>query len=486
MITPAIHRTVSAALSIRVLAALAMALAVAIGAHVGSAQAQETDDLRADPAAYTRAFVDQAIDRYEQNGLGETLAYYNGAESIDGQWYVFILDVRDVLVAHAGNPDLVGRHSSRVVGPNGYPTGEAVVAVARANPEGAWLDYTFVNPASGSFETKHSWVVVHDGLVFGSGWYEAGPGRTQPAAFTQALVGQAVNLYEAVGRDGTTAYYNSEESIDGQWYVFIYDAADPRDALIANAANPNHVGLPASRVVGPSGYPSGEAVVAVARANPEGAWLDYIFGNPASGRYESKHAWVMMHDGLIFGSGWYEDGPSRANLSGFTKAFVQQAINLYETIGRDGTVDYYNTAESADGQWYVFIADEDGLVIAHPTIPANVGENLLGEIGVDPTTDHPFGLDILGATGQGQWFRHNYLNPYSGEIERKNTWVVRHDGLFFSSGWYGIPPDIVGLPATGDRTIPAGWILAIGLGGLFTLAAGTGTLFLQRRMRRAG
>ena len=121
MITPAFHRTVSAALSIRVLAALAIAFALAAGTHVGIAGAQETDDPRADQAAYTVTFVEQAIERYESNGLGETLAYYNSEESIDGQWYVFIYDARDVLVAHAANPDLVGRHSNSVLGSERVP-----------------------------------------------------------------------------------------------------------------------------------------------------------------------------------------------------------------------------------------------------------------------------------------------------------------------------------------------------------------------------
>ena len=324
---------------------------------------------------------------------------------------------------------------------------------------------------------------MHDGLVFGSGWYEQGPSRSQPAAFTQAIVAQAINLYEAVGREGIVSYYNSPESIDGQWYIFI---ADEQDVLIANAANPHFVGLPPDRVVGANGYPVGEAVPAVARANPDGAWLEYISPNPASGRYAAKNSWVMVHDGLIFGSGWYEPGPSKANLSGFTKSFVEQAINLYEAVGLEGTVDYYNTPESADGQWYVYITDADGIIIAHPTIPENVGKHVLGKVGVDPVTDHPYGLDILATTNQGQWVRYNFLNPLTGVTERKNTWVVRHDGLIFSSGWYGIAPDIIGLPTTGDRTIQTGWLIAIGLGGGFALAAGAGTLAVQRRRSRTG
>ena len=433
---------------------------------------------RSQPDEFTQAVVAQAVNLYDAVGRGGTVSYYNNAESIDGQWYVFIFDESDVLVSHAADLNLVGRHSSAVLGPNGYPSGDSVVAVARANPQGAWLEYTFSNPATGDLETKHSWVLVHDGLVFGSGWYEPGPSRSQPAAFTRAIVGQAVNLYDSVGLHGTVSYYNSAESIDGQWYVFIHDA---QDVLIAHAANPDLLGRHAIHVVGANEYPAGQAVASVARANPDGTWLEYIFQNPASGHYETKHSWVQVHEGLIFGSGWYEPGPSRESLSGFTQAFVEQALDLYDAIGRAGTVDYYNTPQSADGQWYVFIADEDGIMIAHPTVPENVGESLLGEIGTDPVTGHPYGLDLLATTSKGQWVSYNFFNPDSGKIERKNTWIVRHDGLFFGSGWYGSVPDIIGLPATGDRAISTGWILGIGLGGIFVLAAGAGTLALKRR-----
>ena len=39
---------------------------------------------------------------------------------------------------------------------------------------------------------------------------------------------------------------------------------------------------------------------------------------------------------------------------------MQQAINLYEALDLEDTVAYYNTEESVDGQWYVFMIDEDG------------------------------------------------------------------------------------------------------------------------------
>ena len=149
------------------------------------------------------------------------VAHYNTRESVDGQWYVFILDKDDIMLAHAAIPDFVGRPASANVGPDNYPAVEAVAAVA--DEDGAWLSYTFTNPASGAVETKHSWMVEYDGLTFGSGWYERGPSKSDVPAYTRAFVGRAIDLYYAVGREDTVAYYNTKESVDGQWYIFIVD-----------------------------------------------------------------------------------------------------------------------------------------------------------------------------------------------------------------------------------------------------------------------
>ena len=135
---------------------------------------------KSDPAAYTQAFVERAIHRYNTEGLQATLDYYNSPQSIDGQWYVFVFDENDVLIVNAANPHLVDRDAVDVRGPDGFPTGLHVVAAATQH--GAWVDYTWVNPESGDSQTKHSWVIRHNGLVFGSGWYEPGPSKAKPAA----------------------------------------------------------------------------------------------------------------------------------------------------------------------------------------------------------------------------------------------------------------------------------------------------------------
>ena len=373
---------------------------------------------KSDAPAYTKAFVQQATNLYVALGLEETVAYYNARESIDGQWYVFIFDENQTILAHAPNPDLVGKHVS-------YPTGSAVAA--SADQDGAWFDYTYANPVSGVVETKHSWVIIHDGITFGSGWYERGPGKSDAPAYTKAFVRQAMNLYVALGLEETVAYYNAKESVDGQWYVFIFDE---NQTILAHAPNPDLVGKHVSQGLGPNSYPTGSAVAA--SADQDGAWFDYTYANPASGVVETKHSWVIIHDGITFGSGWYERGPGKSDAPAYTKAFVRQAMNLYVALGLEETVAYYNAKESVDGQWYVFIIDPDGYTIAHHN-PQFRGRD--PSLRVD-ATGYFYGDDLQSATEAGHWVDYVLLNPESGENRQKHTWIVRHDGLLFGSGWY--------------------------------------------------
>ena len=376
------------------------------------------------PEAYTNYFVREAIRRYESDGLDSTVAYYNTGESVDGQWYVFMIDEDGTVIAHA-NPALVGQLASDVLGPNDYPTGAAVAATA--DEDGAWFDYTFTNPATASVETKHSWMVIHDGITFGSGWYEEGPRKTDAPVYTQAFVQQAINLYEAVGLDSTVAYYNTGESVDGQWYVFMID----EDGTVIAHANPALVGQLASDVLGPNDYPTGAAVAA--SADEDGAWFDYTFTNPATASVETKHSWMVIHDGITFGSGWYEEGPRKTDGPAYTQAFVQQAINLYEAVGLEDTVAYYNTKESVDGQWYAFIiGGESDFTIAHHN-PVLRGRD--PSLRVD-STGYFYGDDLLGATEAGRWMEYVIVNPETGENQRKHTFAVLHDGYIFASGWY--------------------------------------------------
>ena len=266
------------------------------GARLDAAQ-PPTAPPKWDPAEYTKHVVRSAIERYDSEGLDATLAHYNTPESIDGQWYVFIIDENHTMRAHAASPDLVDRPAAAAVGPHDYPAGEAVVAVA--DEDGAWFSYTFPNPDSGTAETKHSWMVAYDGLTFGSGWYERAPGKADVPAYTRSFVARAIDLYNAVGRERTVEYYNTAESVDGQWYVFIIDE---EGYTIAHYL-PRFRGRDPSLRVDSTGHFYGDELLG---APESGRWVDYVLLNPETGDERQKHTWAVLHDGLIFASGWYE------------------------------------------------------------------------------------------------------------------------------------------------------------------------------------
>ena len=401
---------------------------------------------KADRPGYTVAMVEKAMRLYDAKGREATLDYYNSPESVDGEWYVFIADENDEIIAHP-NPDVVGESLNGPTGVDitGYHHGEVI---ASATEEGMWVDYIFLNLASGNQEYKHAWVVRHDGLIFASGWYQILPDLSQSAptkgdrpGYTVAMVEEALQRYEAEGREATVDYYNTPESVDGEWYVFIFDESD---RLIAHA-NPDLLGMDLKEELGldVTGYRFGDLMLT---ATEEGIWVDYLFLNLATGNQEYKHSWVVKRDGLLFGSGWYQVQPTlspaatKADRPGYTVAMVEQALQRYEAEGREATVDYYNTPESVDGEWYVFIFDESDQLIAHAN-PDLLGMDLKEELGLD-VTGYRFGDLMLTATEEGIWVDYLFQNLATGDQEYKHSWVVRRDGLLFGSGWYQVMPSL--------------------------------------------
>ena len=380
------------------------------------------------PESFTQIFVARALERYDRQGRNATIEYYNTTESIDGDWYVFIIDENDGIIAHAARPERLGKKLNELADVTGYNYGADFAA---STGKGSWVEYIYLNPTRDLYEKKHSWVVKHDGLIFGSGWYERTlsslhPSRTeQPAAYTKALVEQAIRRYVVTGRDAVIEYYKNPETVDGQWYVYLWDA----DAnILAHPTAPQLIGTNGNDLNPDiNGYHFGPDLAA---APPEGAWVTYTFLNPESDEQAKKRSWVQLYDGLIFGSGWY---PSKDRPAQYTQSLVQEAIERYDREGRDDVIAYYNNPEIVDGQWYVFIMNEKGISVAHPTRKDFIGTDRSQAKDVN---GKPYGQELVAATEQGRWVSYVFENPDTEELQQKQTWVVKHNGLIFGSGWY--------------------------------------------------
>ena len=254
------------------------------------------------------------------------------------------------------------------------------------------------------------------------------PPKSAPADYTKFFVNNAISRYETQGLDATLAHYNREESVDGQWYVFIIDEND----LVIGHPDAHRLGLDLKGWVGTdaNGYNFGPDMLS---ATEDGKWVSYVYRNPESGdlgagytgELELKNAWVVKHDGLLFASGWY------VNADEFTKAMVSTAARVFRQAGLEGTIayfaspgsdfaglaatiEYYNNTPNVEGEWFAFIADESGTVIDHydKTLVGTDLKDLLG-------------TDMFEATAEGNWVT----------TEDVRVWLVSQDGMTFGSGW---------------------------------------------------
>ena len=262
---------------------------------------------KSDSAAYTRFLVDAAIGRYETEGLAATLAHYNNPASLDGQWYVFIIDEEDLVIAHP-DPGRLGLDLKGWAGSdaNGYNYG---AEMRSATAEGKWVSYVYRNPAKAEVtpgdlsdvELKNAWVIRHDGLLFASGWY------IDVDQFTVNIVAALVELFRTQGIDGTmetlnsdpasllggaaesAAAYNASGAVQGEWSPFI---ADPEGTIVLHL-NPARIGTKLEDALGPEPL----------AASGAGAWLTS----------DSMRIWAVEEEGWTFGAGWRSDAGSDGN-----------------------------------------------------------------------------------------------------------------------------------------------------------------------------
>ena len=87
--------------------------------------------------------------------------------------------------------------------------------------------------------------------------------------------------FRSVGLEGAIAYYNSPETVEGDWFAFIADCS----GTIVDHYHKEKVGRHLRDIFGTD----------VIEATAEGNWVTT----------EDVRVWVVSYDGMTFGSGWH-------------------------------------------------------------------------------------------------------------------------------------------------------------------------------------
>jgi cytochrome c len=146
-----------------------LSIGLLLAAHVlfGTAASATTAD-------QTKAFAERAVAHIREVGRDRAFADFSRPDGgfIDGELYVFCQDISGVVVAHGGNPGIVGKNLSEVRDPDGrYPNVE-LNRMGLDNGSG-WVRYRWPNPATNRIARKIAYVIkVDDRTVCGAGYYE--------------------------------------------------------------------------------------------------------------------------------------------------------------------------------------------------------------------------------------------------------------------------------------------------------------------------
>ena len=373
----------------------------------------EDTEVDASVMAQTRFDV-SSIENRAQDLVAEMAVLYQAndtvgiAELSTHGIHTFILDAETMAVeAYGMNPDLVGTV------PESFMEADKSVDGIRAEldqNQNMWLNHMWTHPDTGIDKLLRSWLYVHDGHIFGAGYFVHD-------SEVQAVVDGALRKYEAGGADAFDAIASG---MDGH-YPFVLDAATAQPVAYGG----NFADIIADRLLsGTKPYPQ-----IIADLNRDGyAWVSYVFPNTGAHIPQLQRTWLVLHDGYIFASG-YHLPDSRI------QSLVEGAILLYRSNGDDAFEMITPDSPSHTDALYPFVLEFDtSVAVAHGAFP--------DKLGAVPVTslhqgDRPWSQiqEELRQDGSA-WVSYVFTNPDTRTDQLKRAYLQLHDDYIFASGYY--------------------------------------------------
>ena len=368
--------------------------------------------------AQVQTSLNGRILEYERDGRDAVLASINVMPDEPVSTYVFAVDQTGTTVAQGVDSNLIDDTNDWDAVTAVIPAQGIIDTISKGT--GMWVSYEHTNPVTGQDETKRTWIVLHGGLIFGSGYYSS----NIPESDVQFAVSNAIRTYEAnKENDAWVDIITPDAPIrTDAMYPFVIDAATW--TRLADGVVPARVGQP--ETILDTSSRSVEDVLADLEVNGA-TWATYLFHNPATGVEQLKRSYLQLRDGIVFGSGYYAlDAQVQTSLNG--------RILEYERDGRDAVLASINVIPDDPVSTYAFVVDQTGTTVAQ-----GVDSDLIGDtpdwdaiVAIIPEQDI---IDVL-SRGSGMWVSYEHTNPVSGQEEDKRTWLVMHGGLIFGSGYH--------------------------------------------------
>ena len=254
--------------------------------------AAEPEPAAEQPDASTEVIglLEEFIGMYRSDGT-EAFAAINGlAQNPDQDVFGVVISPDFIIVAHSTNPIYVGFPVTPLLAKASIPIDELAQAITDAGMP-IPISYPLPDPQGNILLYERAWITAHDGYYFMADIVST------PESRVQDIVEEMIRLYSN-DPEGTFDTINSFESQDPR-YPFVVDPETIK--VVAHGSNPARVGV--TSVILTNSTVSLEEFRSL--GEDEGVWTEYTFLNPETGSESSKRSWVVMHDGYLFGSGYY-------------------------------------------------------------------------------------------------------------------------------------------------------------------------------------
>ena len=173
-----------------------------------------------------------------------------------------------------------------------------MIDIAKRDGEGA-IEYHWFNPADSRGEPKLTFFRKVGEVIVAVGYYPPRATATQ----ARALLDKAVSALDEDRKGSLRRFQDlNGDFIRNDLYVFVVEVDSGR--FLAHGATPSLVGTKGFEVKDPRGRLIVREMVDIGLREGKGE-LDYLWRNPMTLKFESKHTFFRIVDGLLVGVGSY-------------------------------------------------------------------------------------------------------------------------------------------------------------------------------------